>query len=123
MLRVVRMFVIVNIGWYFDRCLHGMDAFRMLGVTLTDWRGGQMTMDVLDRLGLPLLDLRILALCTALLFAVSLVQERGVVMREWVQRRCLPIRWMVLIAGIMAVLLMGVWGSGFNEASFIYYQF
>lgn len=122
-LRVMRTFVIVNIGWYFDRCLHGMDAFRMLGVTLTDWRGGEMARDVLTGLGLPELDLRILAVCTALLFGVSVAQERGVVMREWVQQRCLPVRWAVLIAGIMAVLLAGVWGSGFNEAAFIYYQF
>jgi len=122
-LRVVRTFVIVNIGWYFDRCLHGLDAFRMLGVTLTDPRMGQVTMDTLTGLGLPLLDLRILAVCTALLFGVSVAQERGVVVREWVQKRILPIRWAVLIAGVMIVLLMGVWGSGFNEASFIYYQF
>ena len=45
------------------------------------------------------------------------------VVSAWVQKRALPIRWLVLIGGIMAVLLLGVWGSGFNEASFIYYQF
>ena len=122
-LRIVRTFVIVNIGWYFDRCLHGMDAFRMLGITLTDPRMGQVSMDMLTSLGLPRLDLQVLGVCTALLFGVSVAQERGVVVREWVQKRILPVRWAVLIAGIMAVLLVGVWGSGFNEASFIYYQF
>ena len=121
--RIMRTFVIVNIGWYFDRCLHGMDAFRMLGVTLTDPRIAQATMETIATLGLPALDLGILAVCTVLLFGVSLAQERGVVVREWVANRCLPIRWAILMGGIMLVLLMGVWGSGFNEASFIYYQF
>ena len=121
--RVLRTFIIVNIGWYFDRCLHGLDAFRMLGITMTSPRFGEVTVDALHQLGLPLLDLRILAVCTALLFGVSVAQERGFAVREWVQKRILPVRWAVLIFGIMAVLLMGVWGSGFNEASFIYYQF
>ena len=122
-LRILRTFIIVNIGWYFDRCLHGMDAFRLLGITLTDPRMGQVTMDTLTTMGLPLLDLRILGVCTVLLFGVSVAQERGIVVREWVQKRILPVRWLVLIVGIMTVLLVGVWGSGFNEASFIYYQF
>ena len=122
-LRVLRTFVIVNIGWFFDRCAHGLDALRMLGIALTDPRLGQVSADTLAALSLPQLDLRILAVCTALLFLVSVAQERGVVVREWLQRRILPVRWAILIAGVMVVLLAGVWGSGFNEASFIYYQF
>ena len=30
---------------------------------------------------------------------------------------------LVLYFGVLAVLLMGVWGSGFSEASFIYFNF
>lgn len=33
------------------------------------------------------------------------------------------VRWLILIGAVMVILLMGVWGSGFDEASFIYYQF
>ncbi|MBR5301573.1 MAG: MBOAT family protein [Clostridia bacterium] len=121
--RVLRTFVIVNIGWYFDRCAHGMDALRMMKTTLTDWRGGQMTMDTIRGMGMGSSDFRLLIACTALLFAVSLVQERGVVVRDWLSRRALPLRWLVLIAGVVSVLLFGVYGSGFDEATFIYYQF
>lgn len=123
LLRILRTFLIVNIGWYFDRCLHGADALRMLFVTLTDPRFGQMTIKTLSTLGLSALDLYVIAVCTALLFAVSVAQERGAQVALWVQRRALPVRWLVLIAGVMSVLLLGVWGSGFSEASFIYYQF
>ena len=49
--------------------------------------------------------------------------ERGAQIGKWISRQVLPIRWVVLIGGILCVLLMGVWGSGFDEASFIYYQF
>lgn len=121
--RVLRTFLIVNIGWYFDRCAHGMDALRMMKITLTDWRGAQMTMETIQGMGLPAADFYLLIVCTVLLFAVSLVQERGVVVRDWLSARVLPLRWLVLIAGIVSVLLFGMYGSGFDEATFIYYQF
>ena len=119
--RVLRTFVIVNIGWFFDRCARGSDALRMMGAVLTDWRGAQLAH--LSSLGVSAVDLRVLSLAVLLLFFVSLAQERGVQVREKVYALWLPLRWLVLIGGVMVVLLCGVWGSGFNEAAFIYYQF
>ena len=121
--RVLRTFVIVNIGWYFDRCAHGMDALRMLGTTFTDWRGAQLTMETIKALGVGAADFYLLGLCTALVFVVSLVQERGVTVRNWISERNVLIRYVVLLAGVAAVMVLGVYGSGFDEASFIYYQF
>lgn len=119
--RVLRTFVIVNIGWFFDRCTRGSDALRMMSAVLTDWRGAQLAHP--SSLGVSAVDLRVLALAVLLLFFVSLAQERGVQVREKVCALWLPLRWLVLIGGVMVVLLCGVWGSGFNEAAFIYYQF
>ena len=119
--RVLRTFIIVNIGWFFDRCARGSDALRMMGAVLTDWRGAQLAH--LSSLGVSAVDLRVLSLAVLLLFFVSLAQERGVQVREKVCALWLPLRWLVLIGGVMVVLLCGVWGSGFNEAAFIYYQF
>lgn len=121
--RVLRTFLIVNIGWFFDRCARGTDALRMMKTVVCEPRLGQITRELLRDIGLPQADTRLLLLCTAVLFAVSLAQERGVVLRDWVCRRRLPLRWLVLILGVVSVLLFGVYGSGFDEASFIYYQF
>jgi len=120
-LRVLRTFVIVNIGWFFDRCAHGGDALRMMASVLTDWRGAELSL--VTTLGVSSVDLYVLAAATLLLFFVSLAQERGVRVRERVLSLWLPVRWLVLLGGVMVVLLCGVWGSGFDEASFIYYQF
>jgi len=121
--RVLRTFLIVNIGWYFDRCASGMQAVRMMGTTLVDPRFAQLNMEMLTTMGAAAADYALLAVCTALLFAVSVCQERGVVMRDWVMARPLPLRWAIQIGAIVAVLLFGVYGSGFDEAAFIYYQF
>lgn len=121
--RILRTFVVVNIGWFFDRCARGTHALRMLRTTLTDPRMDQLSLNTLGSLGIPSPDCLVLALSALLLFAVSLAQERGVNVRDWVLRLWLPVRWLILIGAVVSVLVLGVWGSGFNEASFIYYQF
>ena len=60
---------------------------------------------------------------TLLLAAVSLLGENGKDVRGWLAARALPIRWAAMLGGTIAVLLLGVWGSGFSEASFIYFNF
>ena len=62
-------------------------------------------------------------LCTVLLFVVSFVQERGLIVRDWLSERNILVRYAVLLLGVIAVLVFGVYGSGFDEATFIYYQF
>jgi len=95
---------------------------KMMGSVLTDMRFEQLS-GGLSALGISALDVRILLLCTLLLFVISILQERGADVGGWICARALPIRWVVLIGGVLCVLLMGIWGSGFNEAAFIYYQF
>ena len=121
--RVLRTFLIVNIGWFFDRSVSGMRALAMMGTVVTNPRFGQMTLDTIASLGVSAPDFYLLLLATALLFFVSVAQERGVQVREWVLARKLPLRWLILMGGVLAVLVFGVYGSGFDEAAFIYYQF
>lgn len=118
--RVLRTFAIVNIGWFFDRCATAGDAVRMMGGVFARPEWAQVR---LDNLGISPLDARILAVGVLLLAAVSLLGENGKDVRGWLAARALPIRWAVMLGGTIAVLLLGVWGSGFSEASFIYFNF
>jgi len=119
--RVLRTFVIVNIGWYFDRAIRGADAFIMLFKTAFMPQLQQLADGTLMELGLKMSDYRILALSTVILFAVSLMQERGVRMREWLFSRRLPLRWTILLLFTFFVLATFMYGSG--TASFMYAAF
>ena len=120
--RVLRTFLIVNIGWYFDRCMRASDAFAMLGKTLFAPRLSQVRAGALLRLGLSAQDFGILAVATALLFAVSLLQERGVRVREAILAQRLPIRWALLLAFALLLLATFVTGSGY-DSGFLYAVF
>ena len=94
--RVLRTFAIVNIGWYFDRALRLSDAFAMLGKTLLQPRLVQLTDGTLLTLGLTMGDYAVLAGALAILVFVSVMQERGKKMREWLMTLSTPKRWILL---------------------------
>ena len=83
--RVLRTFVIVNIGWFFDRCATAGDAVRMMGGVFARPEWAQVR---LDNLGISPLDARILAVGVLLLAAVSLLGENGKDVRGWLRARC-----------------------------------
>ena len=63
------------------------------------------------------------AICV--LFAVDVAHECGFRFRPWLEqsylRRVLGAA--LCVAGILAVLLFGVYGPGYNAGAFIYFQF
>ncbi|MFR5794931.1 MAG: MBOAT family O-acyltransferase [Christensenellales bacterium] len=89
--RILRTFLVVNIGWYFDRCVRACDAFDMLHKTLFAFQPAQLFDGTLGSLGLAAKDYRILLIATFLLFIVSLMQERGVKVRDFVLSRPLAL--------------------------------
>ena len=58
-----------------------------------------------------------------LLAAVDLVNERGKTLRGVIAAQQLPFRWAVYLAAVSAILVFGMYGPGFDMASFIYAQF
>ena len=73
-------------------------------------------------LGLSALDYGILACGTALMLLVSLSQRGGSV-REKIARRPYAVRFAVWYGLFLIVLLMGIYGVGYDASQFIYNQF
>ena len=120
--RVLRTFLVVNIGWYFDRCVRAADAFAMLHKTLFAFNAAQLTDGTLASFGLADKDYRILLIAALILFVVSLVQERGVKVRDFVLSRPLALRWAILYA-FMLFVLAAFGGAGTSSAGFMYAVF
>jgi len=117
--RVLRTFIIVNIGWYFDRALRGMDAFAMLGKTFFAPSFAQLSDGTLLSLGLAASDYTILAFSTLILIAVSVLQERGMHIRDRVL--ALPaLPRVILLYAFMYFVLVYFMGAGSANAGFMY---
>ncbi|MCI7703126.1 MAG: MBOAT family protein [Clostridiales bacterium] len=121
-LRVLRTFLIVNIGWYFDRALRAGDAFAMLGKTLCSPALAQLSDSTLLTLGLAPADFAVLAAATLILFAVSVLQERGVRIRDAVLSLPVVPR-VALLYAFMYFVLASFVGVGAAGAGFMYAVF
>ncbi len=73
-------------------------------------------------IGLSALDYGILAIGTAVMLGVSLVQRSGGV-REKIAAKPYPVRFVLWYGLFLAVLLAGAYGVGYDASQFIYNQF
>lgn len=117
-----RTFLLVCLLNLFDCYSSVTDTFRMAGSMIIAgnweilWNGSLMN------IGLTAVDYAVLAVGVAILIAVSLVQRSGSV-RDKIALRPYPVRFALWYALFLAVLLMGVYGIGYDASQFIYNQF
>ena len=72
--------------------------------------------------GLSFRDAFLVTLSLVVVLVVSNLQERGSV-REAIDRRGTAFRWALMMAGIIAVIVFGIYGAGYDAKSFIYMQY
>lgn len=68
-------------------------------------------------------DLYIVAVAAAIILAVSILQERGVSLRESLQKRPVWLRWCVWYALILFILIFGAYGAGYVAVDPMYANF
>ena len=97
-------------------------TFRMWGSILTTWNWGGLLTGGLFRLGLNGSDFVILGVSVAVLCAVNGISAKKGGLREKLYER--PVLAAVLCSGLLvAVLLFGNYGVGYDAQQFIYNQF
>ena len=73
-------------------------------------------------LGLDRPNFILAVVCILVLWCVAMLQERGSV-RERIAGSNIVFRWMIYYIAIFAVLIFGIYGPGYDAASFIYMNF
>lgn len=122
--QMLRTFLVVLIGYVFDiapNLQQSLITFRKILLD-QDWAAG---LAQYAELGLDAWDYGLLAVCTGILFVTSLIQERndGTTIRAILDRKPFLLRFAVILAGIMMILVFGIYGPEFAAAEFVYMQF
>lgn len=110
-------FGLVCLAWVFFRANSLADALYILR-TMVTFGGGAF--ELTEGMGYWQDVVLGGALIPLLLMAEHFLHRHGG--NAWLQRRALPVRWLVYMVGILSVVLFGIYGS-LTEASFIYFQF
>ena len=116
--QIIRTFILVNISWYFDNAATLTDAFRLMGNT---FKYASFSMDAVVKMSGSQLDLIILLAGCLVWLIVSILKEKGIVIREALDRKPLIIRWAVYIALVMSVAVLGYISN--TSGGFMYAQF
>ena len=77
------------------------------------------------KLGINWKDYILLAVCVVVIWAVSMIQEKhsDTTIREMLDKKPFILRWLVFFLLIMAVIIFGIYGSGYAASDFVYMQF
>ena len=54
---------------------------------------------------------------------ISILKERGVMIRERIASLALPLRWLLYLMLLYSVVLFGIYGPGFDPKNFVYMGF
>ncbi len=122
--RIIRTFMLVLVGYVFDVAPTFNEAMMTFRLIFTD-QNFKVGYGEISELGLNELTMLYLAACVVFIFIISVIQERhsDTTIRAMLSKKPTIVRWGVVYIGIMAILVFGVYGSGFNAADFVYAQF
>ncbi|MDD2216519.1 MAG: MBOAT family protein, partial [Eubacteriales bacterium] len=59
----------------------------------------------------------------AILICVSIAQYKGIAIRQRFSEQGLIFRWVVSLGLIFTIIIFGIYGPGYSESQFIYFQF
>ena len=119
--QILRTFLLVNLGMLLFRAPSVSAAWTLLQNLFRP--GTESVGAVLSRYGLPPEQLTIILCGLAIVFTVSVLQERGIGISSWIAARPLPLRWSLYLAALLLVIIAGAYGAGFGAVDFIYAQF
>lgn len=121
--QVLRTVFVITIGRYFSRANSFMAAATMLAYTFKTFNPWVLFDGTFYTLGLDQKNFLFMLLMIAVLFAVDAIREKGTKLRESISQQGIVFRWIIYFAAIFAIIVFGMYGQGFDAASFIYQGF
>lgn len=116
-------FVLVCFAWIFFRSESLSQAIYIVKSIFTDFRAWSVYDGGITSLGLDMANIWVLVIAICVQFMVSIREYSGVQAFEAVEKMHLLARWPLYIALLFAVLIFGIYGPGFEQSQFIYFQF
>ncbi len=122
-MQIIRNDILVVIGELFFRA-NGLKAgMRMFGKAVTDFSFGSSAHSLLRKLSIDYADLFIVGVTLAIVFVVSIFNEKGMCVRAELRKKNIVLRWTVLLALCMYIVIFGAYGIGYMPVDPIYANF
>lgn len=115
-------FSLVALAFLIFRANSISDAKTLLKALIFNFQPGALLGGGIFQLGLDGPELAVGLIALVILIAMDLLRERWPV-GQALERQPLPVRWPVYLLLIFSILIFGVYGPGYDAATFIYFAF
>lgn len=116
-------FSLVAFAFLLFRANSMADACVLIRALFTDFRPEALAGEGLFALGLDRPDFAVTLVSLAALILFDLLRERWPDIGERIEGLALPLRWSLYLLLIFFILIFGIYGPGYDAASFIYFAF
>ena len=121
--QTVRTCLLVVVGELFFRADGLRAGLRMFRKMVTDFRFDSISIPMLKDLRIDPQDFFIVGVTMVIVFVVSLLNERGIVVRDALEKKPTALRWAVLYALILYIIIFGAYGKGYVPVDPMYANF
>lgn len=122
---IIATFAMVDFAWMFFRASTIKDALKMM-VNIFKENNIWILFDheSLYTCGLDKYDFFILILALLILMVADIVKTKKISIRnDFIYKQDTWFRWTFYIVAFIFVLILGMWGTGYENAAFLYFQF
>ncbi len=123
--QMVRTFLIVLVGYYFDIAEGFVAAIRMMYLSVADVHITElMNHEAMSSLSLSFRDFLVACLgCIVVLIASIIQEKKGIKIRECICKQSWLVQCIFFLAALFGIVIFGVYGPENNPADFVYMQF
>lgn len=123
LLQVGITFALICVTWVFFRADRFMDGLRILKSMASVYNPWVLFDGSLYSCGLDQKDFSVLLLSVAVLLGADIAKYKRVCIRQRIMQQDFWLQCAIITVSVVLILLLGIWGSGYDAASFIYFQF
>ena len=109
--QAIRTILIVCFGMFLFR----VDSFKQMGLMLYS-----KSSTAFFTLGLKKLDFALLIVGILVMLVVGVMQEFNINIRKELEKQNLLFKWLIYYIIIFSIIIFGIYGKGYDAASFIY---
>lgn len=123
LLQVFITFCLICLTWVFFRADRFLDAFKILKSMVQVYNPWVLFDGSLYACGLDQKDFTVMLLSIAVLLGADIAKYKGIRIRDRIMQQDLWFQCVIIAVAFAAILVFGMYGSGYDAASFIYFQF
>lgn len=121
--QILRTTVLVIIGEMFFRANGLRAGFAMFAKLVTSFNFSEVQHGYLKSLGIDVQDIVIVCVAIVIVFVISIINEKGISVRESLKNKPVAVRWALIYALILFIVIFGAYGKGYVPVDPIYANF